>query len=396
MKRFNITNIISSISNFWWLETKNTFKDEGIIIFFIIVPLIYPLLYSWIYSNEVVRNVLIVVVDQSNSHASRHFINKLDASPDVKVEFKCSNIEEAKELLAKQDAKGIIFFPNDFQKKLYRGEQSHISIFCDMSLMLTYKAIYTTTMYVSLEINKEIQKQKLPALTKEQENVSTEPISVEAKPIFNTTIGYGNALIPGVLILIIQQTLLLGIGLAAGTAKENNTYENIDTTNGLHIKTFELLVGKSLCYFLIYIVMTSYVLLCVPRFFNFTMIAHPDDLIAFITPYLLSVIFFSITISIAVKHRESIMLLTVFTSLPLLFLSGASWPEASIPTIWKYISWIFPSTFGIRGFQRLASMGGNINDVKIEHYALLAQAIVYFIIAYTVHYYQLYKIKKQS
>ena len=47
---------------------------------------------------------------------------------------------------------------------------------------------------------------------------------VDAEPIFNTTGGYGNAILPGVLILILQQTLLLGIGLSAGTAREKQPF----------------------------------------------------------------------------------------------------------------------------------------------------------------------------
>ena len=39
----------------WRDEMRQIFKDEGVIIFFFLVPLIYPLLYSWIYNNEVVQ-----------------------------------------------------------------------------------------------------------------------------------------------------------------------------------------------------------------------------------------------------------------------------------------------------------------------------------------------------
>ena len=45
----------------WWLEMKNTFKDEGVLIFFILVPLGYPILYSWIYNNERVHDVPVAV-----------------------------------------------------------------------------------------------------------------------------------------------------------------------------------------------------------------------------------------------------------------------------------------------------------------------------------------------
>ena len=49
----------------WKDEMRQIFKDEGVLIFFILVPLGYPLLYSWIYNNEVVREVPVVVVDDS-------------------------------------------------------------------------------------------------------------------------------------------------------------------------------------------------------------------------------------------------------------------------------------------------------------------------------------------
>ena len=41
-------------------ELKAIFKDEGVLLFFIVLPLAYPLIYSWIYNNEVVRDVPVV------------------------------------------------------------------------------------------------------------------------------------------------------------------------------------------------------------------------------------------------------------------------------------------------------------------------------------------------
>ena len=67
----------------WAKEMRSTITDEGVLIFFILVPLAYPLLYSWIYNNEVVREVPVAIVDQSHSHTSRSFIRAFDASPDA-------------------------------------------------------------------------------------------------------------------------------------------------------------------------------------------------------------------------------------------------------------------------------------------------------------------------
>ena len=76
---------LKDICQIWRDEMRNVVRDEGVLIFFILVPLAYPLLYSWIYNNEVVREVPVVVVDQSNTSESRKFIRLADASPDVRV-----------------------------------------------------------------------------------------------------------------------------------------------------------------------------------------------------------------------------------------------------------------------------------------------------------------------
>ena len=103
---------------------KNTIKDEGVLIFFVLVPLLYPLLYSWIYNNEVVRNVPVVVVDQSHTATSRQFVRMVNASPDVEVAYYCNSLPEAKTVVEQQNANGIIYLPKNFEQTLNRGEQA--------------------------------------------------------------------------------------------------------------------------------------------------------------------------------------------------------------------------------------------------------------------------------
>ncbi|MDD6866617.1 MAG: ABC transporter permease, partial [Prevotella sp.] len=73
-------------------ELRQTFRDEGMLIFFILVPLAYPILYSWIYQEQLVREVPVVVVDDSNSSRSREFTRLFDASPDVAVVARCTDM----------------------------------------------------------------------------------------------------------------------------------------------------------------------------------------------------------------------------------------------------------------------------------------------------------------
>ena len=389
-------DFLSSICYIWWLELKSTVKDEGVLIFFLLVPLTYPLLYSWIYNNEVVRDVPVAIVDLSHTASSREFIRDFDAAPDVKAAYYCNSLDEAKNLVGKQAVHGVLYFPSNFDETLNRGEQAHVGVYCDMSLMLTYKAIYQTAQAVALEMGANKVKTHSFSFTKRDEELTTEPMIVDAEPIFNTTGGYGNAILPGVLILILQQTLLLGIGLSAGTARENNRFQDLVPIGKHYDGILKIVFGKSFCYFMVYCVMAAYVTMAVPHFFSFTMLARPTDLFWLLIPYLLAVIFFGMTLSCLVRYRENVMLLVVFTSIPFLFLTGASWPQSSIPGIWQGFSWIIPSTFGVRGYLRIASMGGTINDILPEVRALWIQATIYFFTTCFVYRYQIISARKHA
>lgn len=379
----NIKQSIAGICGAWADEMRSTFKDEGVLIFFIFVPLFYPLLYSWIYTNEVVREVPVAVVDQSHSETSRDFMRRLDASPDVRVAYHCNSLAEAKDLVGRQDAFGVIYFPADFQGRLARMEQSRVSVFCDMSFMLYYKAIFQTVTAVAGDVNAAIQVERAGNWTGREDEITTKPLDFDEVQIFNSTGGYGNFIIPAVLMLIIQQTLLLGVGLSAATARERFLKQagkqvGEHTRKQLACSSVIMLLGRAMCYFMIYAIVSAYVVLVVPRMFGFTSLLHPVDTFWFMLPFLLSCIFFAMTLSCAVRYRENIILLVVFTSVPLLFLSGVSWPQSAIPEFWQWVSALFPSTFGVRGFVRMNSMGALLGDVKVEYVALWVQTLAYF------------------
>ena len=362
----------------WRQEIKQIVHDEGVLIFCVIVPLVYPLLYSWIYNNEVVREVPVVIVDQSHSQQSHQFIRMVDASPDVRVLCYAADLDDAQSLVSRQVAKGVYLIPADFATNLNRMQQGVVSVYCDMSLMLAYKAIYQTSVAVTQAMGAEIQRKVSGNYTAREDLITTRPLDFEDVPIFNPAGGYGNFIIPAVIMLIIQQTLILGIGLAAGTARERNRYSDLVPINRCYGGIYRIVTGKALCYLMVYAIMAAYLTLIVPRIFSFIALIQWQDLLALMLPYLLACVFFGMTVSCLVHYRENVMLLVVFISVPLLFMTGVSWPQSAIPGFWQGVSWLFPSTFGVRAFVRMNTMGGVLSDVVPEIRYLWIQAAAYF------------------
>lgn len=360
-------------------ELRKTVSDTGVLVFFIIVPLLYPLLYAYLYSGEVVREVPVVVVDDCRSATSREFLRKADATPDLKIISYCADMEEARNLMHRHKAYGLIQIPSDFESTLVAGRQATVNLYCDMSGLLYYKALLSGCTMVSLDMNRDIQMTRLSGLSDWEKDVMTMPIENEYVTMFNPANGFQVFLIPAVLILLLQQTLVLGVSMMAGTENEKRRAGMV--LGSEYSNPITVLGGKALAYLLVYGFTATYVLCLVPWFFHMPQLWQLPTLVAFIVPFLLASIFFSITISFFVRDRESCFLLFVFASVPLIFMSGISWPTSNMPVAWRVIAQIFPSTHAINGFARISTAGALLQDVRVECLALWIQTAVYFMLS---------------
>lgn len=358
-------------------ELRKTVSDVGVLVFFIVVPLLYPLLYAYLYGRETVREVPVVAVDDCRSTTSREFLRKCDATPDLKIVSYCADMEEARNVLHNHKAYGIIQVPRELDKTLADGHQATINLYCDMSGLLYYKAMLSGCTMVSLDMNRDIQMVRLGGMSDHEKEVMTMPIENEYVTMFNPANGFQAFLIPAVLILVLQQTLVLGVAMMAGTEHERRRSGEL-ILGDEYSNPITVLGGKALAYLLVYGFTATYVLCVVPWLFNMPQLWQLPTLVAFIVPFLLASIFFAISISFFVRDRESCFLLFVFVSVPLIFMSGISWPTSNMPAFWKAFAQIFPSTHAVNGFARINTAGALLQDVSYESIALWIQTAVYF------------------
>ena len=360
-------------------ELQRIFRDPGVVVIFIVATLAYPLIYKALYWNEQINDVPVAVVDLSNSPQSREFLHRWNASPDIKLTHTCSSMAEAEQLLRNQKVHGIIYFPRDFAKQLADPlGQAHISLFCDMSSFLYMKAIYLSCNQVMLESMRNIQIDRYEQMGMDKEFawslVQDAPYHETA--LFTPTGGYGSFLIPAVLVLILHQTLLFGICMLGGTAREENEESY----------TFTSLIGRAGACFLTYYGLAAILLGFFPRLFGIPHIGAIEDILLLIVPYLLAIIFFSLCVSVFIRNRESGLVLLISTSLIFLFMAGISWPKEMIPQAWRWVAACIPYTWGAHAFIHVNSMGATLSQVTREFIALWVLTGAYAVMACVLFY----------
>lgn len=151
--------------------------------------------------------------------------------------------------------------------------------------------------------------------------------------MYNPYGGYATFIMPAILIVIIQQTLLIGIGMVGGTWRERGLYKTLIPRGEKRLSVIPIVLGKSTAYLSIYCATLLYVMGFHYKVFGYPSNGAAGDVVLFLIPYLLSCTFLGIALSSLFRRRENSLLLLLFTSIPFLMLSGASIPQESMPAM---------------------------------------------------------------
>ncbi len=382
-------NIISrtciDIYHVWRREFSNVFHNMGVVIFFLLLPTAYPIVYALIYNPELVREVPVVIVDDARTIESREIGRQLDATQNMRIIGYCANLQEAKQLMNERECYGILYLPSDFSRKLGRGEPTTLSFYSDMSLLIRYRGFLVALTSVTMEMGAKLQQHSIDAISPSLAVNGSNPAPSFGIPMGNTTQGFASFLLPGILVLILQQSLVLGITMLGASVRERRKKNGGIDPLAISTGIIPNMIGKALCYFTIYIIPTIYILHYVPMFFSFPQIGNVAEIFTFVTPYLFASIFLGMVLQVFVRERESSFLIIVFTSVIFLFFSGLTWPRYAMSDLWYMVSSCVPSTWAMEGFVRMNSNGATLEESALPFQMLWLLSAIYFVIAFFIY-----------
>jgi ABC-2 type transport system permease protein len=367
-------------------ELKAIFSDSGALLILVGAMFIYPVLYSVGYFNETLTNLPIGVVDLDHSAASRKYAKMIDASSELNVSCKPESLLAAEQLFMANKINGAVLIPKGFEKEIMAGRTANVSVYADASYFLKYKNEILAVTYANAYFSGGISVLRYMAEGKsiQQAKVSNDPIPSQTHILYNQASSYGSFIMPGMILIIIQQTLLIGIGVLGGSFSESKSSPFLLTAKNRRKEIVPLLMGKTGAYLFISLFNIDFALIIVHHWFNYPDKANLFEVMMLMLPYLLSVIFLGIGLSTLFKHRESAIVFMVFLSPIALFVSGLSWPVSAMPEWIVTLSKIMPGTTVVPAYLRLRTMGAGISSVKTEIVFLYIQAAIYAVITISV------------
>ena len=380
-----IHNWLTSCAQVFAREWHMVLHDQGVLIFFILLPLMYPVVYTLIYNPEVVRELPIAVIDHDRTAQSRKLVRDASAAPAFQIYDYVTDRAAARALMAEGKVFGILEIPRGYGKKIGRLERAHATFYSQMSLLIRYRAFMSAIADVQLKDIADITADRAAMLGAAGSALSGKPIQDEAHMLGDVEQGFASFIMPGIVVLILQQSMVLGICMLAGSARERRRRNGgIDPLAIAHAPASATAWGRTLCYTVFYIAPTIFLLRYVPVIFGFPHFGDAADYLVFALPLLLSSAFMGQTLSFFVTDRESSFVVVVFTSVVFLFLTGLTWPRYAFPELWTWLGNLVPGVWGVEGFIRINSNAASLWQNMHAWTWLWVLTALYFITAVIV------------
>lgn len=355
-------------------EASAVLRNPGALLVLIGAISIYAVFYPVPYSPEVLKQVPIVLVDLDRSELSRTLARMADANEYLDVRSMATSLGEAEQLVREQKAGGILYIPHGFEQTVMRGEQAWVASYADASYLLIYRQVLTGMLRSAGTLSAAVEIKRLAARGAGA-GVARTPIEYLGRPLFNPVEGYATFVVPSVLILILQQTILIGVGLVSGSRRELGM-ASLDAG-----AVPMVVLGRAAFYLILYWLHAWFYLGPLSDWYGFPRMGDPLVLVLFTQPYLLSVIFLSLAGAAFFRERQQPIQVFAVMSLPMVLVSGVVWPRELIPEWILTLSAAIPSTAAIAGYLRMNMMGANLAEVGPEYGHLWILAGVYFLLA---------------
>lgn len=362
-------------------EIRLVFHDFDMLLIVVLAPFFYTILYGSFYTYKTEHKAPVAVVDEDNSILSKQFIFDCEAHPMLHIQERLQDINEARKLLYQEDVYGIIYIPKDFEKNIKTMRGATIRLYLDNVRFLISNDINRAVSEVKFanDAKSSIEVFERNGLPYEQARNMAEPFKFDIRSIFNPAETYGAFLIPAVLLLVLQQIMLFGIGQSVAKEREENRLPDAYATAGRNV--FKMVLGKLIPHWLFFSVLAMLSLFCAIDMFGMEFTGNRNLFALFMLIFFFSMGSFSLAFGTIFRKKVYAFVALSATSYPIFLMAGYAWPHASTPLLVKAVAYCSPGTTIMTTLSRLFYLNMNFDEVWGCALILVIQAVVFFIIA---------------
>ena len=312
-------------------------RDPKMFVIILVAPVI-QLIFLGYAANMDVNSISTIVFDKDNSNDSREFIRNFEKSGYFEIVDYVNNYDELTDKIEKNKALVAIVIPTDFSKNKNLNRPINVQAIFDGSdgnksgiaggYLQSVMVNYVNNLNIEYLNKKGVKIEILPQMESE--------VRVWYNPELNTR----NFMVPGIVGLLLMIVTLLLTSLAIVKEKEIGTLEQLIVSP---IKPYQMIIGKLVPFALLGFVSIIIVLTAMRVVFDIPVRGSIVFLFICSSIFMLNLLGLGLFISIFSKTQQQAMMLSIFgLMMPMVFLSGFSFPIENMPVVIRTVTYIIP------------------------------------------------------
>jgi len=342
-------------------EVRKVSKDSSLFLILLLAPILYAFIYGSIYFNKGEEKVKMALVDDDGTAVSRLLTQQFDATPMIEI-IPSSNLSEAKEKMYRGDVQGYFYIQSDFEKNILSQKQANVNVVLNASRFLPSSDLLSTVTKVCLTVGAGVRKTYFnkQGMGDDEAMKMTNPINMDYRPLYNSSMTYGDFLLPGLSAIILQQTLLIGVAAAFASEREENLLNKLYDTSKANIS--KIILGKTMLYVVVFMIFGIFFSIVNFSVFGVQIRGNHWDLAVIYALFVIAITTLAMLIGSFFKTKLLVFQVLVFSSYPIFLITGYSMPYQALPKLVQGLSDLLPTSPFLNTYISIVQSGGSLSD----------------------------------
>lgn len=334
------------------------------------VPLMQLMLFGFAINNDP-KGLPAALVAPTQDRYSRALVSALELTGYYRFTHPQVTAAEAERLIATGEVSFVVTVPSDFGRKVMRGEHPQILIEADATdPAVASGAIGTLGTVAAQALLRESGIEAEANTAQNLEVVVHRRYNPEGLTQYN--------IVPGLLGVILQMTMVMMTAMALTREIERGTMENLLS---MPVTPIEVMLGKVLPFFIVGAVQVSVVLIAAKTIFGVPFVGSLWLLMLGVLVFVMALVVLGYVFSTLARTQMQAMQLTFFYFLPSILLSGFMFPFRGMPAWAQWIGETLPLTHFLRLIRGVMLKGATLADIAQPLLALTGFAVFFSLLA---------------
>lgn len=373
-------------------EFKLFFKDFTLVSVFLVAPVIYAVLIGMVYKNGKVEDLPVMIIDQDNTPLSNQLTDMIRENEKLKiVSLQYENTLSQEELI-RQKAVLAIVIPDRFEADILQKRYPEINTYINTTNLLTANLASGAAQMTIGSFSAGVE---MAGLRKKEGTPAPqyEPFKANYIRLFNPGANYFTYMWPGMIMVVFQQVLLLGLAVSFSREFEHNTFrtELLSRTRS----AVKMIVVKVIPFWILSVGI-AVLFYFFHQWFNapmpYALWPFAVNIAIFVVAVSMLGVFLSILFKDSLRATQILMLMAA----PAFIIGGYSWPLQAMPRGVQLLANAIPLTPFLEAHKMMLFQKAPFTAILPHVYTMLLQVGIYGTLSFLLVKYHIRKSLKNK